>query len=167
MAHRPLHAASLGVGGIARRSTTAPGLLAWLAGNLAERERWFLWLPVGLGTGVAMYFALPIEPGLARRGRSARCWCSSVLAVVAPARRGVFGCVPGLLGVLALLLGFAVASVRTQLVEAPVRCLRIAVRTSSRPPSCSWRIAPAANAFCSATRLSRGWSATPLRPRSA
>ena len=123
MAHRPLHAASLGlVGGIARRSTMAPGLLAWLAGNLlAERERWFLWLPVGLGTGVAMYFALPIEPPV---------WLGAAGLLVAgvllfwlwwrlPAA-AFFGCVPGLLGVLVLLLGFAVASVRTQLVEAPV-----------------------------------------------
>ena len=123
MAHRPLHAASLGlVGGIARRSTMAPGLPAWLAGNLlAERERWFLWLPVGLGTGVAMYFALPIEPPV---------WLGAAGLLVAgvllfwlwwrlPAA-AFFGCVPGLLGVLVLLLGFAVASVRTQLVEAPV-----------------------------------------------
>ncbi|MFP6749897.1 MAG: hypothetical protein VCD66_20170 [Alphaproteobacteria bacterium] len=29
---------------------------------LAERERWPLWLPVMLGFGVALYFALPAEP---------------------------------------------------------------------------------------------------------
>ena len=29
---------------------------------LAERERWPLWLPVLLGFGVALYFALPVEP---------------------------------------------------------------------------------------------------------
>jgi competence protein ComEC len=29
---------------------------------LAERERWPLWLPVVLGAGVALYFALPVEP---------------------------------------------------------------------------------------------------------
>ncbi len=28
----------------------------------AERERWILWLPVGFGLGVALYFALPTEP---------------------------------------------------------------------------------------------------------
>jgi hypothetical protein len=29
---------------------------------VAERERWVLWLPVALGIGVAVYFALPREP---------------------------------------------------------------------------------------------------------
>ncbi len=39
----------------------APGRVAkWLG---AERERWPLWLPVGVGAGVAGYFALPFEPG--------------------------------------------------------------------------------------------------------
>lgn len=28
----------------------------------AERERWILWLPVGFGLGIALYFALPTEP---------------------------------------------------------------------------------------------------------
>ena len=28
----------------------------------AERERWILWLPVGFGMGIALYFALPTEP---------------------------------------------------------------------------------------------------------
>ena len=31
---------------------------------LAERERWALWLPVALGLGVVVYFALPFEPSL-------------------------------------------------------------------------------------------------------
>ena len=30
----------------------------------AERERWPLWLPAGLGLGIAVYFALPVEPSL-------------------------------------------------------------------------------------------------------
>ena len=29
---------------------------------LAERERWILWSPIALGTGIASYFALPVEP---------------------------------------------------------------------------------------------------------
>jgi len=32
---------------------------------LADRERWPLWLPVGFGAGVGLYFALPIEPSIA------------------------------------------------------------------------------------------------------
>src|ERR1700749_2446783 len=31
---------------------------------LTERERWPLWLPVGFGTGIGIYFALPIEPSI-------------------------------------------------------------------------------------------------------
>ncbi len=30
----------------------------------AERERWALWLPVCLGTGIAVYFALDGEPAI-------------------------------------------------------------------------------------------------------
>ena len=65
MAHRPLHGAGVPglVGRIAGRSLMAPSLVAWLAGALlAERERWVLWLPVGIGAGIAVYFALPVEP---------------------------------------------------------------------------------------------------------
>jgi competence protein ComEC len=37
--------------------------LAWLARNLEdEQERWFLWLPVMFGAGIAFYFLLPAEP---------------------------------------------------------------------------------------------------------
>jgi competence protein ComEC len=28
---------------------------------LADRDRWPLWLPVALGTGIGCYFALPVE----------------------------------------------------------------------------------------------------------
>ena len=115
--------AGLGLaGGIARGSTAAPDLLAWLARNLlAERERWFLWLPVGLGAGVAVYFALPVEPPV---------WLGAVGLLVAAvllfwlwwrlSASAFSGRAPGLLGVLVLLLGFAVASLRTHLVEAPM-----------------------------------------------
>src|SRR6202034_385146 len=35
------------------------------AALLAERDRWALWLPVALGTGIGVYFALPLEPSRA------------------------------------------------------------------------------------------------------
>ena len=39
------------------------GPLGALARRLeAEQERWFCWLPVCIGAGIAAYFALPIEP---------------------------------------------------------------------------------------------------------
>ncbi len=44
---------------------TGAGVLAvrWLAASFtAEQDRWFLWLPVFLGGGIGLYFALPSEP---------------------------------------------------------------------------------------------------------
>src|SRR5919106_438847 len=124
MAHRPLHGAAIPrlVSRIAGRPLLVPSLLAWLAGNLlAERERWLLWLPVGVGTGTAGYFALPVEPPV---------WLGAtglLLALVAlpwlrwRLRSDAFHAyTPGLLGVVVLLLGFTAATLRTQLVEAPV-----------------------------------------------
>jgi len=90
--------------------------LAWLVRCLlAERARWSLWLPVGFGAGIALYFALPTEPPW---------WLgSAVVAALAAAaivlRRRV--------GVLLLLLacavvaaGFGRAQLRTLEVAAPV-----------------------------------------------
>jgi competence protein ComEC len=123
MAHRPLHGAAIPglLGRIAGRPLVAPSLVAWLAGNLlAERERWLLWLPIGLGAGIAGYFALPVEPPL---------WLGAsglLLALVVLSwswwrlpGEAFHRCAPGLLGLVALLLGFTVATLRTQLVDAP------------------------------------------------
>jgi competence protein ComEC len=46
--------------------STLPATVAGrLAARLAdERERWVLWLPVGVGVGIGLYFALPAEPSL-------------------------------------------------------------------------------------------------------
>ena len=88
----------------------------WLAETLlAERERWPMWIPVGLGTGVALYFALPAEPApwigplaataaliLGLLGRRHQLWL--VIAIAA----------------LALASGFAAAQLRTAWVAAPV-----------------------------------------------
>ncbi len=91
-------------------------LVAWLA---AERDRWPLWIPAGLGTGVAIYFGLVSEPPL---------WFGPVLATAAIAlwrilrRRDLGG--PLLhIAILALAViagGFAAAQVRTAVVSAPV-----------------------------------------------
>ncbi len=51
-----------------RHATVAAMILAGEAGRrlaaalLAERERWPLWFPVGLGVGVGLYFLLRAEP---------------------------------------------------------------------------------------------------------
>ena len=84
------------------------------AAVLAERERWALWLPVALGTGVGLYFALPVEPPL---------WiglCGAVAALAATA--GFQGRVVGVAAsvFLALILGFALGEMRTRAVMAPM-----------------------------------------------
>lgn len=83
---------------------------------LLERERWFLWLPVGVGCGVAVYFALPAEPPL---------WLGPVLsAPVALAlgrewqRAGT--ALPLFIAIAAVVSGLAAAQLRTATVTAPV-----------------------------------------------
>jgi competence protein ComEC len=87
---------------------------------IAERSRWALWIPAGLGLGIATYFSLPEEPPL---------WTGpAVLAVVAAAGLGLAGPPArprrGLrmaaLGLAILAGGFTAAQVRTALVEAPM-----------------------------------------------
>lgn len=79
---------------------------------VAEHDRWPLWLPVALGCGVGMYFALPVEPpgwvGVA---------AAVLLLVLGRASRGGRF---SLLLAAALVLGFAAAMLRTALVDAPV-----------------------------------------------
>jgi competence protein ComEC len=95
------------------------GLPRWrpLAAATAERERWALWLPAGLATGIAIYFALPTEPGFAlgiglglagvllgiAAALSPEAWLRVLLAALA-----------------SVSIGFGAAKLRTQLVSAPV-----------------------------------------------
>jgi competence protein ComEC len=81
----------------------------------AERDRWFLWLPVFLGTGIGIYFSLTVEPPL---------WLGLALAAlavigVAVARWRERGIVP-VLAVAAVAVGFAAAEIETWAVAAPV-----------------------------------------------
>lgn len=81
----------------------------------AEQDRWFLWVPVCFGLGIALYFALLFEPGLAIAG--AMPVSAFVLAFLW--RHGV----PALLitgALLAATLGFAVTKLRSDMVAAPV-----------------------------------------------
>lgn len=89
---------------------------AWLGDRLIEeRDRWFLWTPVGSGFGVAAYFALPAEPPG---------WLGAVVAGAAVLlawglRRRPLG-LAATLAVLAVAVGFASAQARTALMEAPM-----------------------------------------------
>lgn len=81
----------------------------------ADRDRWVLWIPIGVGGGIAAYFALPAEPvrwiGIAA--------VAAILTGLLLLRRH-----PGwrvmLIGLLALAGGFSLAQTRTTLVAAPM-----------------------------------------------
>jgi competence protein ComEC len=84
---------------------------------LEERERWALWLPVGFGAGIAIYFALAAEPSrLAMLAVAAIGAAAAVAAMRSPrpAMRAL------LAAAAALSLGFAHAELRTARVSAPV-----------------------------------------------
>ena len=81
----------------------------------AERERWILWAPVGIGLGVVCYFALPAEPP-GWIGAVA----ASLLALLSVLLRRRDGALLVCLALLTPMLGFAAAQVRTSLVAAPI-----------------------------------------------
>ena len=96
------------------------GLSARIAATIgteieAEQERWFLWIAVAFGTGIALYFAASDEPAL---------WALSILALAAAlchgfARRsGLWGLASG--AILAMALGGVVGKLRTEYMRAPV-----------------------------------------------
>src|SRR4029079_7700195 len=87
------------------------GVLAPLARRLeAEQERWFCWLPVCIGCGIAAYFALPSAPALV----TARLPLIAIVALRAAG--GARATVAGLLvaALLAAALGFALAKLRVE-----------------------------------------------------
>jgi competence protein ComEC len=108
------------VTGAERADRWLPAALVGLADGLrgalrAERDRWFLWLPVFLGAGIGLYFLLTVEPPL---------WLAAALAalaiaVVATARWRERGIAPAL-AIGAVALGFAAAEIETWAVAAPV-----------------------------------------------
>ena len=81
---------------------------------LAERDRWFLWIPVFFGAGVLFYFGLPGEPPV---------WLGPIL--LGDALAGVWlsrgrGFAPVVLGVALAAGGFEAAQVRSMIAAAPV-----------------------------------------------
>lgn len=93
-------------------ASALPRLTAALA---AERERWALWAPVALALGIALYFALPVEPaawagGLALALSGGGLWWQR--------RRGL--AVVPLVAVVLAALGFAAAQGQARLAAAPV-----------------------------------------------
>ncbi len=87
---------------------------AMVAFFAAERERWLLWVPVGLGLGVGLYFLPRSEPPL-WLGPAAAAAAILVAAILRRRAWAVIAC--AVWGVVAL--GFAAAQVRTAMVAAP------------------------------------------------
>jgi competence protein ComEC len=89
---------------------------------LAERDRWALWLPVALASGIGVYFALPSEPSTAvsyalglggilvaiGAGLSPESFTRALLALIA-----------------ATTIGFGDAKLRAEIVAAPVLIHRV------------------------------------------
>lgn len=88
----------------------------------AERERWALWIPVGLGVGIGTYFTLGTEPAAWLGGAVA----ALAVALVAVTAMGRFrAALPLAAALLAVAGGFAVAQWRTFDVAAPVLADRV------------------------------------------
>lgn len=102
---------------------------------LAERHRWPLWLPVALGTGTALYFAMPVEPPLWTA------WAALAVFVVliAAGLRGSSTWIPAGLGLAAaLILGFAVAKLQEMRVAAPVLTRPVITHLTGRVAGLDW-----------------------------
>jgi competence protein ComEC len=99
------------------------GILGRIIGAFgAERERWPLWFPVGIGAGVAVYFTLSFEPGfsagLILLGLSFVLGTFGIRSLVRGRRGGSLIIVALILGAPAL--GFTAAKFQTSQVAAPV-----------------------------------------------
>lgn len=88
----------------------------------AERDRWALWLPVGLGAGIGLYFALPFEPAA---GLTFALGAGGLLAAAAACLSPELALQAVLALAASLLIGFAAAKLRTETVAAPVLVHRL------------------------------------------
>jgi competence protein ComEC len=97
------------------RAPRRAGLGVWFERlHEAEEQRWFLWLPVMFGIGIALYFGQHNEPALMVVAAIAICLAVLLLFVKSLAG-GVFSA-----ALLAISLGGLAAKLRTEVVRAPV-----------------------------------------------
>ncbi len=93
------------------------GLLASLAAILeGERARWFYWIPVLFGAGIAIYFWLPFEPWML--GSLAAAGACVSLRWAVSSRGGLLTVILAAAAIVSM--GFLAAKVRTEWVRAPV-----------------------------------------------
>lgn len=85
------------------------------APSLNEHQQAIIWLPVGIGTGVASYFGLPVEPNLAVTGVILAAAATTV--AIGWRRQSLRS---PLILIVAVAVGFAAADLRSAQVAAPV-----------------------------------------------
>lgn len=92
---------------------------------IADRDRWVLWTPVGLGVGVGLYFALPTEPPFLVGPAILVAVLALGLLGAGPTERRRVGVqyVALIIGVIAA--GFTLAQIRTAMVAAPTLTKRV------------------------------------------
>ena len=100
----------------------------------ADNQRWPLWLPVMLGTGMALYFCAATEPSILL---AASAGIVALAAGVAAFRNNALK--PVLALAAALALGFAAAKARELRVAAPVLERIIIAHLSGRVEALEWR----------------------------
>ena len=79
-----------------------------------ERDRWPLWAPLAVGTGIIIYFQLPFEPSL---------WAlmaTPLLVIPVLLARNHFGLMIALSIPLLIVVGFNAGQIETKLAEAPM-----------------------------------------------
>ena len=98
------------------RAPDRAGLWSRLVGEIeAEQDRWFLWLPVMFGLGIALYFQLGVEPPLIALAGAA---AIGLVLHVFGRRQQMLGLATG--AIVAVALGALGAKVRTEFMAAPV-----------------------------------------------
>ncbi len=86
----------------------------------AERDRWALWLPVVLGTGIATYFVLPVEPPSWAGGLGVLAAVGSFLLTRNLGRKAGPAWALTALVLVSLAFGFAIAQFRSLVLAAPI-----------------------------------------------
>ncbi len=107
-----------GIAGLlVKLSASTLGVLVWFRAQvLAERSRWILWLPMGLGAGAALYFELPIIVPF--WGAMSVAALSALFLVWRLGRRPSWPILPSL-ALLLLASGMALGAGRTDRIAAP------------------------------------------------
>lgn len=108
------------------RRSMGSGLITRISGLLMnEQERWILWLPVGIGVGIAIYFALDKEPPAWVGPASALVVGISSLGLLLAVGDGVLFVRAVIAAAMASTIGFAAAQIKTTMIEPRMLTKRV------------------------------------------